>query len=120
MRDLPVPSATAFLRLFAFFGAATVWMTHLVASWLMVPVACQTGQYVWLHLLTVVAVAISGGAVLAAFRLRQQRVDAPERRELLTYLDTFAIWMTGLFLFAILMAGAANFWLDACDRSFGP
>lgn len=118
MRGLPIPSRTGFLRLFAFFGAAVAWMTHLLVSWSMVPLACQSG-YGWLHLATVLAVAVSLAAIAAALKLRSYQGEATEQSEMLAYLDTLAVWMSALFLFAILMAAAANFWLSACDRSFG-
>lgn len=56
------------------------WAMHQVLSYAFVPVACETGSYLPLHLLTVVALALAvGGGIASLAVYRRARASEPSR-----------------------------------------
>jgi hypothetical protein len=56
-----------------FFGVPAAWALHLVAAYLLVPVACQHDTRLPLLGVTALAVAIAAAAGLALYRVRGHR-----------------------------------------------
>jgi hypothetical protein len=100
------------------------WSVHLVVSYYLAWAAC-TGGDGWLLALRHVTTAVALGVGLAASwrAYHAQRATAPERPERLdpqesaaehAYLARLTLVLGVLFLFAILLAGATNLFIDPC------
>ena len=108
----------------ALLAGHLAWTAHLLASYYFAWAGCAGGDG-WLsalrHLTTVAAVAVtlagwwqaqrtSGPRTVTPSGRRERQVDAAQR----AFLAQLAILLSVMFLFAILMAGAANFFLVPC------
>ena len=98
------------LVFFMALGGAIFWATHLVVIYALLPVACQTGTGLVIHLTTILFGGAVGGAILVGVRGRRRSDAGPAER----WLATASILLNALFLFAVLLEGAAAFVVDPC------
>lgn len=98
------------LIFFGALGGALAWATHLVVVYALLPIACLTGTGLVIHLATFLFGAVTVGAIVVAMRGRQ-RPDAGQAER---WLATASLLLNALFLFAILVEGAAAFVVDPC------
>ena len=98
------------LIFFAALGGAIVWATHLVVIYALQPIACATTSGLVIHLTTILFGGIVVGAIVVSLRLRG-RSDAGQAER---WLATASILLNAIFLFAILVEGAAAFVVDPC------
>ena len=101
--------------------AGLAWAVHLVVSYALAWAAC-TGDDGWplaaRHLTTVAAAGLVLGALLQAVRASRTGVTAAagaqEQAAEHRYVGHLAVVLSLVFLFAIVMAGAANLLLAPC------
>ncbi len=98
------------LIFFAGLGGALVWATHLIVIYALLPIACLTGTGLVIHLMTLLFGGAAGAAIVVAVRLRE-RPDAGQAER---WLATGSLLLNAIFLFAILVEGAAAFVVDPC------
>jgi hypothetical protein len=53
---------------FGILGGPAAWFIHFNANYLLAWVACASGSNFWLHVTTALCIAITGGALLAAWQ----------------------------------------------------
>jgi hypothetical protein len=101
------------------FAGPFAWAVHQQGNYMLVPVSCHTGtMFLPAVTLASVAIALIGGWLsLTAWRGfgRANALDnaATENRH---FLAGLSMLMSALFLFAILMQGAATLVLGSCQR----
>lgn len=93
----------------AFAAPAAVWFTHLLVAYLLVPVACDAGSRLVLHLVSAGAVAISVAALIVARRAVRRDPRSGDRRE------TLVVAQGGMFLLALLVGWLAIGLVDPCS-----
>ena len=98
------------LIFFAALGGAIVWATHLIVIYALLPIACLTASGLVIHLTTLLFGGVVVGAIVVAGRLRS-RPDAGQAER---WLASASILLNAIFLFAILLEGAAAFVVDPC------
>jgi hypothetical protein len=98
------------LIFFVALGGAIAWATHLVVIYALQPIACATASGLVIHLMTILFGGVTVGAIVVAMRGRG-RPDAGQAER---WLATASLLLNGLFLFAILVEGAAAFVVDPC------
>ena len=91
-------------------GGAVAWATHLIAVYALLPVACQTGTGLVIHLTTLLFGGVVIGAIVVGVRGRRRSDAGPAER----WLATASLLLNALFLFAVLVEGAAAFVVDPC------
>ena len=102
-------------------AAGTAWAVHLVLSYFLAWAGCA-GDDGWLltvrHLVTVAAAGLALGAVTQAVRASRSQVaaanGAQEQAAEHRYVAHLSILLSLVFLFAIVMTGAANLFLPPC------
>jgi hypothetical protein len=111
---------------FGLVGGHLAWTAHLLLSYFLADLACgsDTAELAaGRHILTVVAVVVTGAAAAAVWALRRRASPplapnapagagelAAERR----FVARFALAASGVFLLAIVLAGATNLFLVPC------
>ncbi|MEW6155378.1 MAG: hypothetical protein AB1673_15535 [Actinomycetota bacterium] len=93
--------------------APAAWFTHLLVSYVLVPVACE-GPSLWLHLSTVVAAVAAAGGWTVAVRARRRVPETDRRRSGTRVLANVGVAMSPLFLLVILVAGGASLVVGPC------
>lgn len=94
----------------AFTVPPAVWMAQLLLMYLLVPVACERGTRAPLLVVTGVALAAAAVAVAAGRRGDRRGGDGADREGI----AAVGRIQGGVFLLAILGAGAAALWIDPC------
>lgn len=99
---------------FAFLGGPVAWSAHLLASYPLVPVACERASTLPLNLVTLAtALVAAASAAAGAWGLRRLRAaeapggggglgDAPRRAR---FMARFGLWSGVFFTFVILVEG---------------
>jgi hypothetical protein len=95
---------------FGTLGGALTWATHLIVVYALLPIACLTGTGLVIHLMTLIFGGVAVGAIVVSLRLWERPDVGPAER----WLATGSIPLNALFLFAILVEGAAAFVVDPC------
>jgi uncharacterized membrane protein len=98
------------LVFFMALGGAVAWATHLVVIYALQPIACATASGLVIHLTTLLFGAAIAGAIVVGMRGRRRPDAGPAER----WLATASILLNALFLFAVLVEGAAAFVVDPC------
>lgn len=105
---------------FSFFGGAVFWGIRIGTSYMLVPIACDTGRLFALH---AVAVATAVASLLAAFvgyrawrgararRIEEGRLETWERTE---FLGLAGLFLSTLFAGVIILESTANLIIDPC------
>jgi hypothetical protein len=109
-----------FLASAGFFIAPSAWALHQQLGYMLVPMSCHTRVMI-VPLVTLLTVALAlGGGWLSWLPARSRETGAPSAQEggvhLLRFLANLSLLFTALFLFAILLQGAAMFFLNGCQR----
>lgn len=93
----------------AFAGPAAAWFAHLLVAYLLVPVACDAGSRLVLHLLSAGAVAISVATLLVALRAVRRDPHSGDRGE------TLVLAQGAMFLLALLAGWLAIGLVEPCS-----
>ncbi len=97
---------------FAVFGGHVAWTAHLLVGYFLASLACASSGS-WsgapLHVTTISALAVTVAGVGAGRAAASQR-GTPEQR----FIGRFGIALSAVFLFAIVLAGAAGAFLPPC------
>ena len=108
-----------YLSCAGFFVAPFAWAVHQQVGYMLVPVSCQK-QVLIVPFLTLLALALASIGGWLSYRpwrsygrLDQIKVDASGRTE--RFIATLSLLFTALSLFAILLQGAGEFFLSACQ-----
>lgn len=106
------PGWLLFIVLFS--GGTVAWALHFGLGYLLVPAACELGDWL-LHLVTVVTALGALAALVLSLRWAKRTDDAPVGFTLLVgaALDAF-------FLGAILLEGSGVLFVDACMKGAIP
>lgn len=115
MADLTRRRTLAFI---AILGAPAVWALHLLVSYGLVAVACQTGGVLLLHGVTVVAALLTLGTGAAGWRFKTLAQAHPDPDGSNVSMDRFlwyvALTTSLLFFVVVLVQGLPNFFLSPC------
>jgi hypothetical protein len=95
---------------FGVLGGAVAWITHLMTVYALLPVACLTGTGLVIHLTTLLFGGVAVGAIVVSAR-GWQRPNAGSAER---WLGAAGLLLNAIFLFAILVEGAAAFVVDPC------
>ena len=98
------------LIFFGALGGAIVWATHLIVIYALLPIACLSASGLVIHLATILFAGVAVAAIVVAVRL-QGRPDAGQAER---WLAAASLLLNAIFLFAILLEGAAAFVVDPC------
>jgi putative membrane protein len=94
---------------FAFFGGAVAWTARLLVSYPLVPLACDTGSTLPLHLVTAGSATLAVTAGLVGWRLCRRLggggEDAPAPRQ--AFMARTGVLLSGIFLLSIVLEGAS-------------
>lgn len=105
---------------FAFFGGPVFWGIRIGVSYMLVPVACASGQLLWLHVVAVTTIAASLSAAFVGYRswrdareqrLAEGRLDTWERTE---FLGLAGLFLSAFFAGVIILESTANLIVDPC------
>jgi hypothetical protein len=102
-----------------FFTAPAAWALHQQTAYMLVPFSCQ-GSAMRLPVLTAVAVGIALGGGLTSYgawrAMPNAAGDGNEPLRVRRFMVGLSLLFTAMFLFAILLQGAAMFILNSCQR----
>lgn len=98
---------------FAFLGGFVVWLADLVASWALVPVACNAGVVWPLHAVAAASAAVAGGALATAITA-SRRPPAQARGSQAGFMVRVGIGLNALALLAIVLMWLLLALLEPC------
>ena len=98
------------LIVFGALGGAVAWATHLILVYALLPIACLTGTGLVIHLTTLLFGGVAGVAIVVSAR-GWQRPNAGSAER---WLGAAGLLLNAIFLFGILVEGAAAFVVDPC------
>lgn len=96
------------------FGGMLAWAIRFALGYLLVPTACEVGDWL-LHVVTGVTALLGLLAVIGSLRLARRITDPPVRFSL-----WFGIALNVFFVGAILLEGSAVLLVDACAKGAIP
>lgn len=115
-RELPTGSVSVVAALIA----PTAWLLHIAVMPALVPLSCEIGNEVALHLTSVVLAAIAFGGVLACHRIGRRLRDQSRGSSERAGIDRARAWswwgvvLGWLFSVLILLEHVPVFFVEAC------